>query len=89
MEKELPPLRFEFYGDDIKNARTEDVPDLTQNVEQAILVEELKLSCTNVMLQCLDTESRCIFILLNMPCGMPSLRRPCLPAQTMHESVDL
>ena len=60
------PLRFEFYGDDIKNARTEDVPDLTQNVEQAILAEELKLSCTNVMLQCLDTESRCIFILGTM-----------------------
>ena len=60
------PLSFEFYGDDIKNARTEDVPDLTQNVEQAILAEELKLSCTNVMLQCLDTESRCIFILGTM-----------------------
>lgn len=60
------PLSFEFYGDDIQNARTEDVPDLTQNVEQAILAEELKLSCTNVMLQCLDTESRCIFILGTM-----------------------
>lgn len=60
------PLSFEFYGDDIQNAGTEDVPDLTQNVEQAILAEELKLSCTNVMLQCLDTESRCIFILGTM-----------------------
>ena len=60
------PLSFEFYGDDIRNARTEDVPDLTQNVERAILAEELKLSCTNVMLQCLDTESRCIFILGTM-----------------------
>ena len=60
------PLSFEFYGDDIQNARTEDVPDLTQNVEQAILAEELKLSCANVMLQCLDTESRCIFILGTM-----------------------
>ena len=39
---------------------------MTQNVEQAILAEELKLSCTNVMLQCLDTESRCIFILGTM-----------------------
>ena len=29
------------------------------------------------------------FTLLNMPCGMPSLRRPCLPAQTIHESVGL
>lgn len=60
------PLSFEYYGDDIKNAKTDDVPDLTQNVERAILEEELKLSCTNVMLQCLDTESRCIFILGTM-----------------------
>ncbi len=60
------PLSFEFYGDDIQNAKTEDVPDMTQNVEKAILAEELKLSCTNVMLQCLDTESRCIFILGTM-----------------------
>ncbi|MCI8417238.1 MAG: RNA polymerase sigma factor [Lachnospiraceae bacterium] len=60
------PLNFDYYGEDIKHAQTEDVPDLTQNVEQAILAEELKLSCTNVMLQCLDTESRCIFILGTM-----------------------
>lgn len=53
---------FEYYGDDIENARIQDVPDLTQNVEKAILAEELKMSCTNVMLQCLDAESRCIFI---------------------------
>lgn len=60
------PLSFEFYGDDIKHADIHDVPDLTQNVEQSILAEELKLSCTNVMLQCLDGESRCIFILGTM-----------------------
>lgn len=42
------------------------MPDLTQDVEKSILAEELKLSCTNVMLQCLDTESRCIFILGTM-----------------------
>ena len=60
------PLSFEFYGSDIQNTKTEDIPDLTQNVEKAILAEELKMSCTNVMLQCLDTESRCIFILGTM-----------------------
>ena len=38
------PLSFEYYGDDIRNAKTDDVPDLTQNVERAILAEELKLS---------------------------------------------
>ena len=60
------PLSFEFYGDDIKNADIHNVPDLTQDVEKSILAEELKLSCTNVMLQCLDAESRCIFILGTM-----------------------
>lgn len=60
------PLSFEFYKEDILNAPIHDVPDLTQNVEREILSEELKQSCTNVMLQCLDTESRCIFILGTM-----------------------
>lgn len=60
------PLSFEFYGDDIENGRTQDIPDLTQDVERGLLAEELKLSCTNVMLQCLDPESRCIFVLGTM-----------------------
>ncbi len=60
------PLSFEYYGDDIENGKIQDVPDLTQNVEKDILAEELKMSCANVMLQCLDTESRCIFILGTM-----------------------
>ena len=47
------PLSFEFYGDDIRNGKAQDVPDLTQDVEKSILAQELKLSCTNVMLQCL------------------------------------
>lgn len=60
------PLSFEYYGDDIENGNIHDVPDLTQNVEKTILAEELKMSCTNVMLQCLDMESRCIFVLGTM-----------------------
>ncbi len=60
------PLSFEYYGNDIENGKIQDVPDLTQNVEKDILAEELKMSCTNVMLQCLDTESRCIFVLGTM-----------------------
>ena len=60
------PLSFEFYGEDIEHARIQDVPDLTQGVDRDILAEELKMSCTNVMLQCLDAESRCIFILGTM-----------------------
>ena len=60
------PLSFEYYGDDIENGKIQDVPDLTQNVEKELLAEELKMSCTNVMLQCLDPESTCIFILGTM-----------------------
>ncbi|MCI8623947.1 MAG: RNA polymerase sigma factor [Provencibacterium sp.] len=60
------PLSFEFYGDDIQNGNLQDIPDLSQNVDKALLAEELRLSCTNVMLQCLDAESRCIFILGTM-----------------------
>ena len=60
------PLSFEFYGEDIVNGKLDDLPDLTQDVERSILAEELKMSCTNVMLQCLDPESRCIFILGTM-----------------------
>ena len=60
------PLSFEYYGNDIENGKIQDVPDLTQNEEKDILAEELKMSCTNVMLQCLDMESRCIFILGTM-----------------------
>lgn len=60
------PLSFEYYGDDIENGKIQDVPDLTQDVEKDILAEELKMSCTNVMLQCFDMESRCIFILGTM-----------------------
>ena len=60
------PLSFEYYGNDIENGEVQNIPDLTQNVEKEILAEELKMSCTNVMLQCLDVESRCIFILGTM-----------------------
>lgn len=60
------PLSFEYYGEDIASGKEKDVPDMTLGVEQAILEEELKMSCTNVMLQCLDKESRCIYILGTM-----------------------
>lgn len=60
------PLSFEFYGEDIAGGREADIPDMTQGVDQRLLEEELKLSCTNVMLQCLDREDRCIFILGTM-----------------------
>lgn len=60
------PLSFEYYGEDILSGREKDIPDMSQGVDHSLLEQELKLSCSNVMLQCLDTESRCIFILGTM-----------------------
>lgn len=51
------PLSFEYYGADIENADIQNVPDLTKNVEKGLLAEELKMSCTNVMLQSLTRKA--------------------------------
>ena len=60
------PLSFELYGEDIASGRERDLPDLSGGVDRALLEQELKLCCTNVMLQCLDPESRCPYILGTM-----------------------
>lgn len=60
------PLSFEAYGEDIASGRERDVLDMSGGVDQALLERELKLSCSNVMLQCLDPESRGIYILGTM-----------------------
>jgi RNA polymerase sigma factor (sigma-70 family) len=60
------PLSFEIYGGDIGNGFIDELPDEAAQVDRNLLAEELKLSCTNVMLQCLDPESRCIYILGTM-----------------------
>jgi RNA polymerase sigma factor (sigma-70 family) len=60
------PLSFEYYKEDIEAGFIENNPELLHNVDENILTEELKLSCTNVMLQCFDAESRCIYILGTM-----------------------
>lgn len=57
------PLSFEIYGEDIASGREADVPDMTGGVDGALLERELKLSCTNVMLQCasMTRAARSIF----------------------------
>ncbi|WP_418456182.1 RNA polymerase sigma factor [Allofournierella sp.] len=60
------PLSFEEYGEDIASGREQDMPDLSGGVDRALLEKELKLSCSNVMLQCFEPQDRCIFILGTM-----------------------
>lgn len=57
------PLSFEFYAEDINAGFIPNTDDLLKGVEEEVLAKELKESCTNVMLQCLDPESRCIYVL--------------------------
>lgn len=57
------PLSFDFYGADIDRGFMETTAAATKGVDENLLAEELKQSCTNVMLQCLDPESRLIFVL--------------------------
>lgn len=58
-------LNFDFYGNDIRYGHS-DNEELLLGLNQEQLAEELKMSCTNVMLQCLDPETRCIFIIGTM-----------------------
>lgn len=60
------PFSFEMYGADIVDERANDVPDLSEGVDRNMLARELKLSCTNAMLQCLDADSRCAYVLGTM-----------------------
>lgn len=57
------PLSFEIYAADIEQGFIPNSSELLKNVDEDLLAEELKQSCTNVMLQCLDAESRLIFVL--------------------------
>lgn len=57
------PLSFEDYGRDIEAGFLVNTPELLQHVDERLLSDELKQSCTNVMLQCLDPESRSIYVL--------------------------
>lgn len=57
------PLSFEDYAKDTKAGFIPNTAALTRQVDEGILAEELKASCTNVMLQCLDPQSRCIYVL--------------------------
>lgn len=59
-------LSFEEYGEDIASGRERDMPDLSGGVDRGLLEQELKLSCSNVMLQCFEPQERCIFILGTM-----------------------
>jgi RNA polymerase sigma factor (sigma-70 family) len=60
------PLSFEMYGQDIEAGFIDHNSVDLKGVDEDMLADELKMSCTNVMLQCLDPQSRSIYILGTM-----------------------
>lgn len=60
------PLDLDYYANDIRAGYIEDHEEIRMGMSQEELAKELKLSCTNVMLQCLDGQTRCVFILGTM-----------------------
>lgn len=66
MFAKMPPLSFDVYGADIEAGFIENRPDMMGGIDEDVLTEELKMSCTNVMLQCFDPESRLIYVLGTM-----------------------
>ena len=70
------PLSFEYYGEDIVSGKEKDIPDLTMGVDRNLLEQELKLSCTNVMLQCLYWEPCFGWTAVWRPKSWIFLRRP-------------
>lgn len=59
------PLSFEIFGDDLLYGCNITEQTVLDN-ELKQYIEELKLSCTNVMLQCFNSDERMIFILGTM-----------------------
>lgn len=57
-------LTFELLGGDLEAALATTPPDgLEDRPDHAMLVEEVKLGCTQAMLQCLDQEHRAAYVL--------------------------
>lgn len=65
MFAQMPALTFEYYGADIENGAAQAQQN-RMDVDADMLADELKLSCTNVMLQCFDPESRLVYVLGTM-----------------------
>lgn len=60
------PLSFDFYANDIQAGFIDHKEELLMGVDKTDLAKELKMSCSNVMLQCFDAQTRCVFILGTM-----------------------
>ncbi|MFA5985474.1 MAG: RNA polymerase sigma factor [Methylococcaceae bacterium] len=54
---------FEAFGNDLADGLSDELPNLEDEVEMALLIEEVKIGCTLAMLMCLNREQRMAYIL--------------------------
>ena len=60
---EQRPLSFEQFQEDLAHGLSNDSVNVEPRVEQALLLEEIKIGCTLAMLLCLDRNHRLAYVL--------------------------
>ena len=60
---ELEQLSFDTFADDLATGLDEPYAATRDGIDEALLEDEVKLSCTSAMLQCLDREHRLAYVL--------------------------
>jgi len=60
---ERQPLSFEQFGEDLAQGLSEAPLRVEDDIDQKLLLEEVKIGCTLAMLQCLDRDHRLAYIL--------------------------
>jgi RNA polymerase sigma factor (sigma-70 family) len=56
-------MSFEEFGEDLAQGLSDDSPRLGYALDEALLLEEVKIGCTLYMLMCLDRNHRLAYIL--------------------------
>jgi RNA polymerase sigma factor (sigma-70 family) len=60
---EQPSMIFEEFGDDLARGLSDDSLRVKSDLDESLLLEEVKIGCTLAMLMCLDRNHRLAYIL--------------------------
>jgi RNA polymerase sigma factor (sigma-70 family) len=60
---EQQALSFDEFGDDLATGLSDDPLSVEYDVDEKLMLEEVKIGCTLAMLQCLDRDHRIAYIL--------------------------
>lgn len=60
---EQQPLSFDEFGEDLARGLSDDRLSVEFDIDEKLMLEEVKIGCTLAMLQCLDRDQRLAYIL--------------------------